>query len=65
MNVQPPGTIFTFHKFLVVIQKLADLRHKGDTQVQKIAQFLHSMDKVKPFWSAVFSAVVRYRLGLL
>jgi hypothetical protein len=51
LDVQPPGTFFTFHKFLLAMQKLADYRHSGEKHVQKLAQFLHGMDQCKPFWS--------------
>jgi hypothetical protein len=50
LNVQPPGCFFTFHKFILTIQKIADYRHKGETHVQKLAQFLHCMDQCKPPW---------------
>lgn len=48
IRVYPAGKYFTFHHFLMAIQKLADMKHKEGSHAQKIAQLLHTMEQARP-----------------
>jgi len=53
IRVQPSGKYFTFHHFIMAIQKLADMKHKDGSPAQKLAQLLHTFEQARPTFGKV------------
>jgi hypothetical protein len=45
--VSPSGKFFTFHHFLVTLQKLADMQYREGSGAQKMAQLLNVMEQAR------------------